>query len=59
MNKLVELANRFKEPSSWAGIAAFVGMMGIHLEPGVAQGVALIGAGVCTLIAVFVPEKSK
>jgi len=59
MNKLVEIAKRFKEPSSWAGLAAFAGMIGFQMDPGVAQGVAFIGAGVCTLIAVFVPEKSK
>lgn len=59
MDKLLQLVERFKEPSSWAGLAAFAGMVGFNLDPGVAHGIALVGAGVCTLVAIFVPEKSK
>jgi hypothetical protein len=58
MKQLSELANRFKEPSSWAGLATISGMLGINMPTPFWQGVGLVGAGVCSLIAFFVPEKS-
>lgn len=59
MNALTSLAQRFKEPSSWAGLAGIVGILGIHADPGMLQSVAYIGAGVCGLVAFLVPEKKS
>lgn len=59
MSLLLSLANRFKEPSSWAGIAAVASVVGIHLDPNLAQALTLLGAGVAGVVAFFVPEKSK
>jgi hypothetical protein len=56
MKALAVLANRFKEPSSWAGLAGVVGLFGISAPTGLIQSITLIGAGVCGVIAVLVPE---
>lgn len=58
MRTMKQLFARFKEPSSWAGLTAVVGMMGLSIDPGVVQSVTLIGAGVCGLLAFFLPEGS-
>lgn len=63
------LKNRFKEPSSWAGLAALAVMFGappqsVDAVMGVVNAVAsgpidpahVIGA-VCAAVAVFVPER--
>jgi len=53
---LKTLATRFSEPSSWAGITAGLGMIGLNLPPGTAQAVSYIGAGAAMLVAIFLPE---
>lgn len=50
------LAARFSEPSSWAGLAPILVMLGLNVPPGVSQAIALIGAGMCCLVAFFLPE---
>lgn len=54
-----KLADRFKEPSSWAGLASIAAMAGVHLDPGLAQAVTYVGAGLAGLIAFFAPEKAS
>jgi hypothetical protein len=54
-----KLAQRFSEPSSWAGIAGMATMVGINVAPGVAQGIAFIGAGVACVAAFFLKEKAQ
>ena len=52
-------ANRFKEPSSWAGLSVILTLAGLKVS-GVEVGYIVdIGVGVCGLIAFFVPEKAK
>lgn len=51
------LVNRFKEPSSWAGIAGLVAMFGVPL--GVAQALVVAVAGVCGAIAVLMPQRQN
>jgi hypothetical protein len=50
------LLTRFKEPSSWAGLSALVAMVGLNVNPGLLQSVTLIGAGLCGVLAFFIPE---
>lgn len=57
MTNLEPLLNRFKEPSSWAGLAGLAGLIGVHLDPGLAQSLAYLGAGLAGVLAFFVPEK--
>ena len=53
------IASRFKEPSSWAGIAAALAVAGIHLDPTLAQAVTYVGAGMAGVVAFFLPEQAK
>jgi hypothetical protein len=57
MDLLAHLAARFKEPSSWAGLTGLAALVGLHLDPGLAQSVVFVGAGVAGIVAFFVPEK--
>jgi hypothetical protein len=51
--------DRLKEPSSWAGIAAALGVVG-HAIPGpTGQLIAYGGSVVSGVIAILVPEKSS
>jgi len=59
MKALSAFANRFKEPSSWAGIGGIATMLGLNMPTPFWQGVSYVGAGVCMLIAFFVPESGK
>ena len=53
---LSSIANRFKEPSSWAGIAAIAGMFGYALDPSLAKYITMWGSGLAGIVAFFVPE---
>lgn len=53
---LKALAARFKEPSSWAGLAAFLAIVGVNLDTGVVESIAYIGAGTAGLLAFFLPD---
>lgn len=59
MSALKALALRFREPSSWAGITGLVAIVGYHLDPGLAQAITFIGAGIAGFIAFFIPEQGK
>jgi hypothetical protein len=56
---LAHLAARFKEPSSWAGLAGLAALVGVHLDPSFAQSIAYIGAGVAGVVAFAVPERAS
>jgi len=48
---------RLREPSSWAGIAAVIGLFGIKVAPEQMQAVMTLGAAAAGAAAVFLPEK--
>lgn len=50
---------RFKEPSSWAGIAVLINVLGplVGLPPGGADVLVQAGAGVAAAVAFFMAEK--
>jgi hypothetical protein len=50
------ILNRFKEPSTWAGLAVLAGLFGVPLAPEQFQAVAQAGAAVAGGLAVFIPE---
>ncbi len=54
-----KLVDRFKEPSSWAALAAGFGTFGFVLPGGLVQVVSLFGAGFCVLLGVLLKEKSS
>lgn len=54
---LLYLVNRFKEPSSWVGLAGLVTLAGLHLSTIQINYIIDIGVGVCGLLAFAIPEK--
>lgn len=59
MNALIAIAARFKEASSWAGIATVLGLLGINVPAGIWQNVVLVGTGIAGLVAILVPESTS
>lgn len=53
-DQVVKLAKRFKEPSSWAGLAVLAGLFGVQV--GAAEAVIQAGAAICAAVAFFLPE---
>ena len=53
------IAQRFKEPSSWAGIAVLINVFGsfIGLPPGSAEVLINAGAGIAAAAAFLMKEK--
>ncbi|WP_319798257.1 hypothetical protein [Nitrobacter sp.] len=49
-------ASRLKEPSTYAGIAAALGLVGINLDPGTAHWIAVGGSAAAAALSVVVPE---
>jgi hypothetical protein len=56
---LHQLAERFKEPSSWAGIAGIAAVVGFTMDAGLMQSAIYIAAGIAGLVAFFTPEGAK
>jgi len=50
---------RLKEPSSYAGLASLLGLVGIQLAPEAMQFIIQVMTGLAALIAVFVPDLNK
>lgn len=62
MDKIVTfLIARLKEPSTWAGVAVFLGLFGVSDEFSnrLATNGAVIAAAIGSLIAVFLPSPNK
>jgi hypothetical protein len=53
------LIKRFSEPSSWAVIFTGLTAIGVTTTPGIAQNIALVGAGLAGLLGIFIPEGEK
>jgi hypothetical protein len=53
------LIARLKEPSSYAGLASLLGLVGIQLAPEAMQFIIQVMTGIAALIAVFVPDLNK
>lgn len=51
-----KLIDRFKEPSSWAALAAAATTAGLVLPGQLIQALSFIGAGICVLLGVLLKE---
>ena len=57
MDILLKLAERFKEPSSYAGLMGLLTMFGINATDAVAHSVSMILAGISGVVAILLQEK--
>lgn len=53
------LLERFKEPSSWAGIGVLLGLVGVNMAPEGLTAIIAVASAVCGLLAFFFKEKAK
>ena len=51
------LIDRFKEPSTYAGLTALLAAFGVNLDPGLLQAVFAVATALAGLASVFVKEK--
>lgn len=58
MNRHDYLA-RFREPSTWAGLAILAGLFGVPMSPESMTGIVQAGTAVAGAIAIFMPERKK
>ena len=56
-----ELAKRFKEPSSWAGIATMLALLApqLHLTEETVHLVIQVGSAIAGVLAVALPESKE
>jgi len=50
------LLNRFKEPSSYAGFAAIIALVGLNLDTGQIQSIVYLFSGIAGVVAMIMPE---
>lgn len=55
--KLQSAIDRLKEPSTYAGIAALLGLFGKHVDADKYDAVVTIGTAVAASLSVFMSEK--
>lgn len=56
MNKY-DYVERFKEPSTYAAMAALLGVFGVNLAAPEIGAVSMIGAAIAGLLGMFLPER--
>jgi hypothetical protein len=59
MSILSYLVNRLKEPSTYAGLAALLGVVGVKMAPEAMQAIITVLTAIAGAIAVFVPDLNK
>lgn len=53
------IAQRMKEPSTWAGLSILAGLFGVHLAPEVLAPVIQAVTGIAGVAAVMLPESGN
>lgn len=59
MSFLSYIVNRMKEPSTYAGLAALLGVVGLKVAPEQLNALITVLTAVAGAIAVFVPDLNK
>ena len=50
------ILNRFKEPSSWASMAAIFALLGINMPESMMQNITQVGMGVAGILGFFMSD---
>jgi hypothetical protein len=53
------ILKRFREPSTYSGIAALLVALGVALPAGIVESVTYFGVGLAGLASIFLPESKK
>lgn len=53
------LIDRFKEPSSYAGLSTLLAMAGLSIPAPWVSAISLIGSGICILLSIVLKEGAR
>ena len=53
-----KLFDRFKEPSSWASVAALLALVGLQVDESLWQSIVWLGAGAAGVLGFMIREKT-
>lgn len=56
---LAYIVNRMKEPSTYAGLASILGLVGVNLAPESLTAIISVATAIAAAVAVFVPDLNK
>lgn len=59
MSIVAYIVNRLKEPSTYAGLAALLGVVGVKMAPEAMQAIITVLTAIAGAVAVFVPDLNK
>lgn len=59
MSILSYLVSRLKEPSTYAGLASLLGLVGVNLAPESLTAIISVATAIAAAVAVFVPDLNK
>jgi hypothetical protein len=59
MTILAYIVSRLKEPSTYAGLATLLGIVGVNLAPEALQSIIAVLTAAAGLVAVLVPDLNK
>lgn len=59
MNTLSYLADRLREPSSWAGLAGILAAVGVSVSPEIWREATAAATGIAGLAAVLLRERKR
>lgn len=59
MSIVAYIVNRLKEPSTYAGLAALLGVVGVKIAPDQLTSIITVLTAIAGAIAVFVPDLNK
>ena len=51
------LLERLKEANTWYGLIAFLGSVGVQLDPELAQQITVLGVGAAGVVGIITKEK--
>lgn len=51
------ILERLKEANTWYGLIAFLGSVGVQLDPALSQQIAVVGVGAAGLVGIITKEK--
>lgn len=55
--RMKQVLDRLKEPSTWLGIVAVLGVFGVTLEPELKEHIIAVGVGIAGIIQILRREK--
>jgi len=56
---MIQIIDRFKEPSSYAALSGVLAMVGVVIPSDLWQSIVMLGCGISGVLGFFMKEKTK